>query len=154
VQAEGARLVAVAKGFAPDWASIGGKHKDGEISLQLVEADVAVTGRILDLEGRPMQGITVELRWVGKNPDGPMADWIKRFVDVHEKGAWNNEDGLDIIRPWGLGVPLTALTDKDGRFRLSGIGNDRMATVLVRSETTEELRLQLIAREGPKGGWV
>jgi RNA polymerase sigma factor (sigma-70 family) len=154
VQAEGAKLVAVAKGFAPDWVSIGANRKDDNINLRLVEADVAVTGRILDLEGRPIQGVTVELRWVGKNPNGPMADWIKRFVDVHEKGAWNNEDGLDIIRPWGLGVPLTAMTDKDGRFKLEGIGNDRMATVLVKSETTEELRLQLMARDGPKGGWV
>jgi RNA polymerase sigma factor (sigma-70 family) len=153
-QVEGAKLVAVAKGFAPDWATLGGSRKDSDITLRLVAADVAVTGRILDLEGRPIQGITVELRWVGKNANGPIADWIKRFVDVHEKGAWNNEDGLDIIRPWGLGVPLNAMTDKDGRFKLTGIGNDRMATILVKSETTEELRLQLMAREGPKGGWV
>lgn len=150
---EGTKLIAAAKGQAPDWIDLVSGSKD-EITLRLARDDQPITGRVLDLEGRPVSDITVELRWLGKPADGKMDAWIQRFVDASAKGFWNHEEGLHIIRPWALGVPTLATTDKDGRFKLTGLGRDRMATVLVKSEKTEQMRLQLMAREGPKGGWV
>lgn len=150
--AEGVKLVAVADGFAPDWLDLSTLAPDVDVTMWVVKDDVPVTGRVLDLEGKPVPGVTIELRWLGKHPK--IDTWIQQFIDINEKGAWNNEEGLHIIRPWALGVPLTATTDKEGRFKLIGLGRDRMATVLIKSETTEQLRLQLLAREGPKGGWV
>jgi RNA polymerase sigma factor (sigma-70 family) len=151
---EGAKLVAVKKGVAPDWLDLDSHLPGSEAMLRLVKDDFPITGRVLDLEGRPIPGIAVELRWLGKHPSGKIDMWIQKFIDANGKGFWIHEEGLQIIRPWALGVPTLATTDKDGRFQLTGLGRDRMATVLVKSEKTEQLRLQLMARDGPKGGWV
>ena len=149
---EGVKLVAEANGFAPDWLDLSALAKDSEATLRLVKDDVPVTGRVLDLEGKPVSGVTVELH--GSASIRRSKTGFVRFVDVNAKGAWNHEEGLHIIRPWALGVSTSATTDKDGRFKLTGLGRDRMATVLVKSETTELLRLQIMSRDGPKGGWV
>jgi hypothetical protein len=51
-------------------------------------------------------------------------------------------------------MPPSVLTDKDGRFKLSGLGRDRVATLFFRSERTAIMRIQVAARPGPKDGWV
>src|SRR5262249_50450231 len=45
-------------------------------------------------------------------------------------------------------------TDKDGRFTVTGLGRDRMATLVLRSDTTTVVRLQIVTRQGPEKGWV
>ena len=147
-------LVAMAPGLAPDW--IGGWELTGkkELTLRLVKDDQPINGRLLDLEGRPLANITVDVRWVGKAPGDDAGKWIERFVGMHKKGYWINEDRLLITRPAALGVPSSATTDKDGRFTLRGLGRDRIATVFLRSERTAMMRLQVAGRPGPKDGWV
>jgi RNA polymerase sigma factor (sigma-70 family) len=147
-------LVARATGFAPDW--IAGRDLTGkkELTLRLVKDDQPIRGRLLDLEGRPLANITVDARWVGKAPGEDAGKWIEGFVGMHKKGYWINEDRLLIGRPAALGAPPKVTTDKDGRFTLSGLGRDRVATLFFRSERTAIMRIQVAARPGPKDGWV
>jgi hypothetical protein len=115
---------------------------------------VPLTGRLLSLEGRPLAGVTVEVLWVGQHTGDKVADWIAHFLNMRARGYWINEGGLRIVRPTAVGVAGSVATDRDGRFRLVGVGRDRVLTVMLRSERTAAVRLQLTTRDGPKEGWV
>lgn len=149
-QAADAKLVAQAKGFASAWADLKAAK---EPTLQLVKDDVVLEGRALNLEGAPLADVTVNVSWICQHPDNKIEDWISGFLDAWKKGSWIHETGLRIVRPQALGVARSVKTDKTGRFRLEGVGRDRIATVILRSETTVAVRLQIVNRAGPKEGW-
>jgi RNA polymerase sigma factor (sigma-70 family) len=147
-----ARLAATAKGFAPGWE---GLTAGRELTLRLVPDDVPLHGRLVSLEGKPLEGVTVELLWVGRDPGGKVEDWISTFVGTMNRGGgWIYELGLDVIRPQALGVPRSVTTDKDGRFRVEGIGRDRVVTLVVRSERTAVVTFQVPLCAGRKEPWV
>jgi RNA polymerase sigma factor (sigma-70 family) len=148
------RLVAAAKDTAPDWINLAPGMSSKEVTFRLRKDDVPITGRILDLEGRPIQGVTVNVYWVGEPEGRTTPEWIDYFVTTHKKGAWINEGGLRLARPATLGCSPSVITDKEGRFRLTGMGRDRVVTIVLRSETTEAVRFQVVATNGPKEGWV
>src|SRR5262249_37414654 len=80
------KLVATGQGFAPDWADLGAKPKEQEVTLKLRPDDVPLTGRVLNLEGKPVEGVTAEVLWVGQHPQDKVADWIDHFVAQEAKG--------------------------------------------------------------------
>src|SRR5262249_45990488 len=147
-------LVASGAGVGPDWVGTRGLKMGEEITLRLVRDDVPITGRLLDLEGRPLANISVQVHWVGKKAGGDLGTWIDRFVGMRQKGTWINEGGLQIARPAAVCVPAAVSTDKDGRFTVTGLGRDRMATLVLRSAPTTVARLQIVTRQGPEKGWV
>jgi protocatechuate 3,4-dioxygenase beta subunit len=147
-------LVTTADGLAPDWVGTRGLKAGQEITLRLARDDIPITGRLLNLEGRPLADINVELRWVGRKAGGDLGAWIDHFVAMWNKGSWIHEEGLEIARPVALGVPTAVRTDKEGRFALTGLGRDRLGTLVLRSETTALVRVQAVTRQGPGQGWV
>src|SRR5262249_30994140 len=54
-------LVASGAGVGPDWVGTRGLKMGEEITLRLVRDDVPITGRLLDLEGRPLANISVQV---------------------------------------------------------------------------------------------
>jgi hypothetical protein len=147
------KLIATAKGFAASWENLTPARALREVELKLAK-ETPLTGRLLGLEGSPLGNVTVQVTWVGRHPRDKTGEWIDHFVAMHKKGYWINEGGLQIIRPGPAGVPAKVTTDKDGWFRIPGVGKDRVLTLMLRSERTVAARLQVPAREGPKGGWV
>jgi RNA polymerase sigma factor (sigma-70 family) len=150
----GAKIVATARGFAPAWEELTAKKAEKGVHLTLCSDDVALSGRLISLEGTPLEGIKVEVMWVGQHRASRVAHWIDRFVSMHRKGYWINEDDLSILRPQALGLPASVVTGKDGRFRLAGLGRDRVLTLVLRGERTVAARLQVPLCDGPKEGWV
>src|SRR5262249_41643104 len=112
----GAKVIAVARDYGPDWIELDKDKKLGEVTLRLAKDDVAITGRILDLEGRPVADATVHVRGVGKKADGDLAGWIDQNVRMRANGRYLNETGLALLRPAPVGAPSAVTTDKDGRF--------------------------------------
>ncbi len=138
----GVKLVASAKGHGPDWARLGqGTATDG-LTLRLVKDDVPVSGRVLDLEGRPVVGATVGVAWVDEVDLRPWQDDPKNG----EATAKRN------IGPNALDGPMSVKTDKDGRFRLTGFGRDRVAHLQVRGAGIEDNDVEVIARGGKVDG--
>src|SRR5206468_3624216 len=73
-----AKIVAVADGAGPDWADAAAVAKGGEATLRLAKDDVAIAGRVLDLEGQPVAAAAVQVAYLeARTGDGDLAPWIE-----------------------------------------------------------------------------
>jgi protocatechuate 3,4-dioxygenase beta subunit len=135
-----AKIVATAKGYAPDWTGV--SVKGAEFSLRLAPDEVPVLGRIIDLEGRPVAGASVQVRYFEQ---GDLNSWIdarkkKRFPSLEQK-----------IGPLVLEGPGQVKTDKDGRFRLAGFGSDRVVHLEVKGDLIETSYFEVVVRKDGTG---
>jgi RNA polymerase sigma factor (sigma-70 family) len=146
-------VVALREGFGPAWACLanaGGKP----LTLTLAKDDVPLTGRILDLEGQPVAGVTVTVTRIAAPPGGDLKPWINRYVDARKRSRYAHMTDLDVLRPRGLPLTTTAKTDKQGRFRLAGFGRERGLRLEVTGDTIEHTMIYAVTRPGPKEGYV
>jgi RNA polymerase sigma factor (sigma-70 family) len=162
-------LAATARGFGLDWIDLNTKDKSGEITLRLVADDVPVTGRILDLEGQPVAGATVQVLAVTKRADGKdLTAFVEKLEKYQKDGtpgfpnksfqpgpllAWDHFQWKD-IRATRLDVPATVTTGEDGRFRLTGFGRERVLDIVIRGSTIALTQLRALTRTGPQEGWI
>jgi RNA polymerase sigma factor (sigma-70 family) len=150
-------VVATADGYGlgvPDWER-GKRFSYTELTVRLTKDDVPVTGRILDLQGKPVAGATVavhEFFWPAKG--GDLAAWHADLKEKRVGWATIREhlvglDGLWMGRDVGRVLP-NAVTDDEGRFRLKGIGRERVVALHVEGPTIATTEFWAITRPGEK----
>jgi protocatechuate 3,4-dioxygenase beta subunit len=149
-------IAAIAPGYGPDWVRLKRADDDDELSLHLVPDNVAVRGRVLDLEGRPIARATVRLVRVRKMPDGDLATWIKELQAHPEDSPRDLAEGIAYVRimmsVWGiLGAPCSVTTAADGRFALGGFGANRIVDLDIEGPGVESRNVTVILRPGLKG---
>jgi RNA polymerase sigma factor (sigma-70 family) len=137
-----ATLAATAERLGPDWIEVTAKP-NRDVTLRLVKDDVPIEGRILDLEGRPRAGVRVHVVGLTR---GDLNAWMK--VVLAYTSAIPKDINSDI-----LGASASALSGKDGRFRLTGIGRERGVELTIRGPGIEWARLWAVTRPGPARGW-
>ena len=115
-------VVAAAEGYGPAWGWI--DQETNEYALKLVEDDVPVRGRVLDLQGRPVPGRGSG--WLSSRSAGDRTIWS----------------------PTWKGLPKDLKTDKDGRFVLKGLGRDRSVLLHISGPTIEHKLLECLDPEG------
>ncbi|MBO0700121.1 MAG: sigma-70 family RNA polymerase sigma factor, partial [Zavarzinella sp.] len=127
----------------------------GEVTLRLPPDDVPFTGRVASLENQPLKGVTVEIVRLGNAADGEMSKWLDKNVGMRKESRWLNEGGLVMV-PGGLALnPARTLTDRDGRFQLTGFGRDRVLAVKVYGPNVETKFFWVVSRPGgPDGGYI
>ncbi len=134
--AEGkATLAATAKGFGPAWIDVTAEKSDA-ITLQLAQDDVPIEGRVLDLEGQPIPGITV---YASRLMQTDLNSWF----DARKKLQFPWLPGIELEM---VNQAISCKTDKDGRFRLEGFGRDRVVYVHMRGEKTENRDVDIVTR--------
>ncbi|HEY7427247.1 MAG TPA: sigma-70 family RNA polymerase sigma factor [Gemmataceae bacterium] len=124
------RIVATAKGYGLDWLDVPIDDIDKEVTLRLGKDDVPIQGCILSLEGKPLAGITVRIQAVEAFPRGD----LDRALDAKRKGNQifeSTEVRLLWYRHYLPDPSLMATTGADGRFRLEGVGRERIVTLNV-----------------------
>ncbi len=111
--------------------------------------DVPIEGRILDLEGRPVARAKIQVRrLVAPNNMTMYEKWLAAMAP----GAPSPRPEYP---PWPFmeltsGTPAlwpAVRTDADGRFRLTGIGRDRIATLDVSGDTIAFQTIRVITRK-------
>jgi hypothetical protein len=120
-------VIAAASGYGPAWRSFATPREAVGLKLRLVKDDVPINARILDLEGRPIQGVTVRAHAIEDAQSGRL--------------------DLDV-----LPLPQTETkTDTQGRFRLTGIGRERDVRLSLRGPTiaARECDLYVMTRIAP-----
>jgi RNA polymerase sigma factor (sigma-70 family) len=121
-------VIAVADGFVAAWRSWHGRAPV-DVTIALANDDVPITGRILDLEGKPLAGATVTVDSVQVIPgEGPVAflDWLS---------GRRGRPAQEVIDGAPPGATARTVTGPDGRFRLSGLGRDRIVHLFVSGPT-------------------
>ena len=111
-----AEIVAGTDGYGPALSWAGGETNVYE--LKLVPDDVPVRGRVIDLQGQPVSGVSV---------------WVQEMHDsqrITRSPSWK-----------GLSTDLK--TDNDGRFVLRGIGRDRSVTLHIGGPTVAHQMLEV-----------
>jgi RNA polymerase sigma factor (sigma-70 family) len=139
-----AKVVATAKGFAPDWIDLRGPAKE-DIALTLAKDDLPVTGRITDLEGKPISGAKINVTELERPRSGNFDAFVEAWKNAPPRGApalpptsWLPMAAFD--------SPTTATTDKEGRFSLSGFGRERLVRVSLRAEGAERMLIMALTR--------
>jgi RNA polymerase sigma factor (sigma-70 family) len=118
-------VIASAKGYGPAWTSFITSSEALRLKLRLSKDDVPINARILDLEGRPIQGVTIRTH----------------VIEDAQSGILD----LDVLPR----LQMEARTDAQGRFRLTGIGRDRDVKLSLRGPTiaAREYDLYVMTRD-------
>jgi RNA polymerase sigma factor (sigma-70 family) len=138
-------VVATAKGCGPDWRDVPIDDLNKEMSLRLVKDDVPIEGRILSLEGKPLAGIQVSVQAIKRFPKGDFDRVLRAERNGTQVGNVTEERRL-----WLTNVhpARTGTTDADGRFRIDGIGRERIAQLHLEGPRIHYSSLEVMTRKG------
>jgi beta-lactamase regulating signal transducer with metallopeptidase domain/protocatechuate 3,4-dioxygenase beta subunit len=109
------------------------------------KADIPIRGRIVDLEGRPVAGVTVTTGNFLVPKSGDLSNW----VEAVKKGEppWIAGKHID----WNQEGPATAqheaTTDADGRCRLEGLGAERVVSLTLKGDSIAATTIHVATRE-------
>ena len=123
--------VARAPGFGPAWIVAGSPLLATINRSGCAHDDAPINGRIVDLEGRPVAGVTIKVDslWEAKSTDA-IDRWQKDVALTAAPGdrPRSHYFPIDSKLPGNEpAVSTSAVTDGNGRFRLAGLGRDRLA---------------------------
>ena len=140
----GAWIAAVADGFGAQcehWEPAGEKSK--EVVLKLVP-EWPIHGRIVDLEGRPVPNVSVQVE-MQEAPSLGMDLWLKAAKSGKKSEMLWLRRGLE-MPGYEDGAERPIVTDADGRFTLRGAGADRVVRLALHGETIAYAELDVVTR--------
>ena len=115
--------------------------------------DLPVRGRILNTEGRPVAGATLAVINASEGASGALDEWEAaakekdaNFYTVQPKLRWLF--GGDVVSDLTDRTVPPVTTDADGRFTMTGLGQDRLARVFVIGPGIEAGEFYIRARPG------
>ncbi len=119
-------VIATADGLGLDWAEVGGSTA-AIVNLKLVE-DFPLEGRFLDAQSNPVAGAKVFVRQVSSDSAANLTRYIQTLENSSAtfKTCWGPLPGQ---------LPQVT-TAADGRFRLTGLGRDRLVTLTLEGPTS------------------
>jgi RNA polymerase sigma factor (sigma-70 family) len=141
-------LVAKADGAGADFVDLGRIPSSTEVELRMAK-DRPIRGRIVDTQGKPAAGVTVAVQYVaiyGNNLDPFLAEWKMRTTNSGLPAATRH------VGVANAGPFATTTTDKDGRFTISGVGDERLVELRIYGAgiATDELLVVNRAAFDPK----
>ena len=159
-------VVAAAEGYGPAMSLHAASESAADLTLRLAKDDVPVRGRILNLEGKPLAGVTVHVAGLSVPAKGDLTPWLKA-IEANPKDGYAVEgehlERLDFLE--GTRLYPAVVTDSDGRFEIKGIGRERVAHLVLEGPTIARGRISVYTRPGkaihalefarnPQGGWL
>jgi RNA polymerase sigma factor (sigma-70 family) len=138
-------VAAMAANYGAGWVSAPGSGKRADLTIRLVKDDVPITGQIVDLEGKPVPGVTLRVLQINAAPREDLGPWLE---------AARTKEGLSLaleqkyIGRYTLALSPKATTDAQGRFRLTGIGRNRLVRAQIDGPTVASQQLHILTRPG------
>ena len=144
-QSPATQVAAAADGFGIDWVDVKTSTVPAELTLRLVE-DVPVHGRIVDGEGRPVAGAKLSVAHLFATASGKLDGVLNAWSSVADEAIEPMEKKLRIS---DAGGPFPALqTDREGRFEIRGLGQERLGCLMLRAPNLTQTRIDLVLRKG------
>ena len=116
-------VVASMPGYGGSWLSLEQIGEQKSITLQLVE-DAPIRGKIIDLEGKPISGVTIRISAPTDGKEGSLDPWLAGIRAGEPPWTVHNKAGTT-VEPQLLHIPDKMETDWDGRFEIRGLGRER-----------------------------
>jgi RNA polymerase sigma factor (sigma-70 family) len=142
-------LTAAAPNLGVGWVGLHADDKRTNLTLKLVADDVPITGQIVDLEGKSVAGTTLRVLQIMASPREDLGPWLEAAKD---RTAPPRDRSLAIAQkylPSYTTAPSAVVTtDAAGRFRLTGIGRERLAIVRLEGQTIASEYLHIRTRPG------
>ena len=112
-----------------------------------------VRGRILNTDGQPVAGARVAVITISEGKNGTLDAWTEetKRTDANYYSAWRKLKEVS-SSPW-VDTPQTSAlkafaTDSDGYFELKGLGDDRIAELIVSHDSIETSLLYVRSKVG------
>jgi beta-lactamase regulating signal transducer with metallopeptidase domain/protocatechuate 3,4-dioxygenase beta subunit len=140
-------VAAMAADHGVGWLEVPSGDKRDDLTLRLVN-DVPIFGQVVDLEGKPVRGATFRVLEISAAPGEDLGPWLeaaegkKREKHPLEKQEFE-WDRIDLSK-----LALNVTTDADGRFRLTGIGRNRLVWAQVDGPVIASQYLNVLTRLG------
>jgi RNA polymerase sigma factor (sigma-70 family) len=139
-------LSALVPGLGPNWVELASKIAGNELQIRLRPDDVPIEGHIIGLEGRPVAGVDVDVLHIWQYPP----DFLKRALETGGEVThwlWNERrNGLFLHES---NPRLHARTARDGRFRLTGVGRDRIVSLIFTGDPIEQSYAMIFTTSDP-----
>jgi beta-lactamase regulating signal transducer with metallopeptidase domain/protocatechuate 3,4-dioxygenase beta subunit len=138
-------VTAAAANSGVAWMEIPAGGQRDDLALRLVDDDVPITGQIVDLEGKPVQGATLRIVRVNAAPKEDLNPWLEAA-----KGKKGYARGLEqrYLSRLTAAPSSKVTTDAAGRFRLTGIGRDRLVVAQLDGPAIASEHLHILTRPG------
>jgi hypothetical protein len=144
-------VVATAEGYGPGVAAA---LASKDLVLKLAGDDVPITGRVVDLQGRPVRGATVGVLHLltsltpGADDLTPFLDAVKGRRKASRPPEYYPAPTVAALRcPEFPPLPQTATTDANGRFRLTGVGRERIVVALIAGPGIASNEVRIMTRD-------
>jgi RNA polymerase sigma factor (sigma-70 family) len=138
-------VAATAPDYGVGWVNVSPDDKRDELTIRLSGDDVPITGQIIDLEGKPVPGATLRLMQINAAPGEDLGPWLEA---VKAKKGSRLDLEQRYLNRFTLAVPLQVTTDSAGRFRLTGIGRNRLVTAQMDGPTITSEQIHILTRNG------
>src|SRR5262249_49145833 len=144
-------IVATAEGYSPGMNLPSELASAGNLTLRLAKDDVPIQGRILDLQGKPIPGVTVRVDALSMPTPGDLTPWLKALEAYPQDGYPIEHRFLETVH-LREATPIfpTVVTDAEGRFQLKGIGRERLVALSLEGPTIVRSRVSVRTRPGKK----
>jgi protocatechuate 3,4-dioxygenase beta subunit len=157
-------VVAVAQGYGHGWVGGDNAEQLRDVTVKLVK-DVPIESRVVDLQGKPVAGVSVQVRSVGFRTDGgDLKEFVEalkqhRFSQPLFRGVSGDEAPKEpfpgphspdtTLDPALLGLAQPPMTGADGKFRLTGISGECLVSLRFEGPTIEVVELYALTRPAP-----
>jgi RNA polymerase sigma factor (sigma-70 family) len=140
-------IAAIAPGLGPDWSEVDPKKAGEAITLNLRHDDVPIEGRVISLEGRPIPGLSVKVGYIGACPPALLSK-LRENAGKMNPELWG--EMRNVFIPEGKGALRPVQTGADGRFRVTGVGRDRAAFLMIEGGPIEQ-SFAMVFTSGDRG---
>jgi RNA polymerase sigma factor (sigma-70 family) len=143
-------VVVTADGFGPGWLDVDTREKNEDLTVQLVKDEVPITGQVVELQGKPVAGAAVRVLEIMAAPKEDLGPWLKAVTVAKGQGLRLEYEYLSrrLKTAEVPALPQKVTTDADGKFRLTGIGRDRLVTVCIDGPAIASQVLRVLTRVG------
>jgi RNA polymerase sigma factor (sigma-70 family) len=147
------QVVVKADGFAFAWHDIANQQKD--LIFHVAPDDNPITGRIIDLQGKPLAGLHVSAWSVAAPEKGDLTPFVKAlrsreaFYQAYYQHVPNRLHSPFYWRPC---IPLlpTTTTDANGHFRLHGFAKEQVVELRIEGKIVETQTVFVLTRPTPR----
>jgi RNA polymerase sigma factor (sigma-70 family) len=138
-------VTATAPKHGAGWVEVPGEQTSDDLTIRLVRDDVPITGQIVDLEARPVAGVTLQVERIDAAAGDDLDPWLKA---VRNKKGFTLQLRSQFLRRDTYAVSTKVTTDEKGRFRLTGIGRNRVLEARLDGPTIVSQRISILTRPG------